>query len=65
MSREMTHENIKDSGAINTYIKVADRSLSALGFTEHGPAYVTLVLCRKAEMHGIQLKLMTNGQPLI
>ncbi len=65
MSREMTLENIKDSGAINTYIKVADRTVSAPDFTELNPAYVTLVLCRKAEMHGIQLKLMINGQPLI
>ena len=39
----MTFEEIKNNDVINTYIRQADRSLSALGFTEHSFAHVTLV----------------------
>jgi len=39
----MTFEEIKNDPVINTYIRQADRSLSALGFTEHSFAHVTLV----------------------
>ena len=53
----MTYEEIKKNEVINTYIKQANESLSALGFTEHGFAHVTLV----AEMTGYILK--TLGYP--
>lgn len=53
----MTYEEIKNNEVINTYIKQANDSLSALGFTEHGFAHVTLV----AEMSGYILK--TLGYP--
>lgn len=39
----MTYEEIKKSDAINTYIKMADKTLEALGFTEHSFAHVGLV----------------------
>lgn len=53
----MTYEEIRNNEVIKTYIKQADESLSALGFTEHGFAHVTLV----AEMAGYILK--TLGYP--
>ena len=40
---DMTYEEIKNVDVINTYIKLADRSLSRLGYTEHGFAHVTMV----------------------
>ena len=39
----MTYEEIKNNEAINTYIRHADASLSALGYTEHSFAHVTTV----------------------
>lgn len=39
----MTYNEIKNNAVINTYIKQADQSLSALGYTEHGFAHVTMV----------------------
>ncbi|MDO4460551.1 MAG: HD domain-containing protein [Clostridia bacterium] len=39
----MTYEAIKHNNDINTYIKAADESLAALGFTEHSFAHVTSV----------------------
>ena len=39
----MTYEDIKNNDEINTYIRQADQSLSALGYTEHSFAHVTLV----------------------
>ena len=39
----MTYEDIKHNPAINTYIKIADDSLNALGYTEHNYAHVTAV----------------------
>ncbi len=39
----MTYEEIKNNEAINTYIRHADASLSALGYTEHSFAHVTAV----------------------
>ncbi len=39
----MNFEQIKTNEEINTYIKEADKSLEALGFTEHSFAHVTLV----------------------
>ncbi|MBR7165819.1 MAG: HD domain-containing protein [Clostridia bacterium] len=39
----MTYESIKNDPAIRAYIKEADASLIALGFTEHSFAHVTVV----------------------
>lgn len=39
----MDYETIKNNEVINTYIKQANESLRALGFTEHGFAHVTMV----------------------
>ena len=39
----MTYNEIKKNKAIHTYITAADASLSALGFTEHSFAHVTVV----------------------
>jgi len=58
----MTFEEIKNNEAIRTYIKSADESLAALGFTEHSFAHVGIV----AENTGYILnKLMINEQQLI
>ena len=53
----MTYEEIKKNEAINTYIRQADASLVALGYTEHSFAHVTLV----AEKAGYMLQ--TLGYP--
>ncbi|MCR5803303.1 MAG: HD domain-containing protein [Clostridia bacterium] len=53
----MTYEEIKNNEVINTYIRLANESLSALGYTEHGFAHVTLV----AETTGYIMK--TLGYP--
>lgn len=53
----MTYEEIKNNEVIRTYIKLANESLDALGYTEHGFAHVTLV----AETAGYILK--TLGYP--
>ncbi len=50
----ITFEDIKKNPNINTYIKSADRSLLALGYTEHSFAHVTKV----AETAGYILKTM-------
>ena len=39
----MTYQEIRDNEEISTYIRQADMSLSALGFTEHSFAHVTIV----------------------
>ena len=39
----ITYQDIRKNEAINTYIKMADRSLGALGFTEHSFAHVAKV----------------------
>ena len=39
----MTYQDIKNNDEINTYIRQADQSLLALGYTEHSFAHVTLV----------------------
>lgn len=39
----ITYKQIKSNEAINTYIKEADASLDALGYTEHSFAHVTRV----------------------
>ena len=40
---QITFEDVKNNEAVNTYIKKADESLLALGFTEHSFAHVTSV----------------------
>ena len=39
----LTYEDVRNNEAIRTYIQRADESLTALGFTEHSFAHVTLV----------------------
>ena len=53
----MTYQEIKKNEEINIYIRQADLALSALGFTEHSFAHVTLV----AEKAGYILQ--TLGYP--
>ena len=53
----MTFEEIRKNEAINTYIRNADASLAALGFTEHSFAHVTLVAEKAAYI------LQTLGYP--
>lgn len=53
----MTFEEIKKNEAINTYIKKADESLIALGYTEHSFAHVTKVAVTAAYI------LETMGYP--
>lgn len=50
----MTYNDIKKNEAIHNYIKAADSSLAALGFTEHSFAHVTVV----AEKAGYILKTL-------
>jgi metal-dependent HD superfamily phosphatase/phosphodiesterase len=50
----MTYEQIRQDEAIKTYIRQADASLAALGFTEHSFAHVG----RVAEMAGYILEAM-------
>lgn len=50
----MTFEEIKKSEIINSYIRGADKSLAALGYTEHSFAHCTLV----AERAGYILKTL-------
>lgn len=37
---KITFQDVKDNAAVNAYIKKADESLTALGYTEHGFAHV-------------------------
>ena len=53
----ITLEQLKENAEIRTYISVADRSLAALGYTEHSFAHVTKV----AETAGYILE--TLGRP--
>ena len=50
----MTYEQIKENPTIQTYIAQADKSLAALGYTEHSYAHVT----RVAEMAGYILETL-------
>ena len=52
-----TYEDIRKNEAINTYIKKADESLKALGYTEHSFAHVTKVA------HFAQQLLLDLGYP--
>ena len=57
----MTYEEIRKSEEINTYIRQADLSLSALGYTEHSFAHVTLV----AEKAGYILRTLGFDDRLV
>ena len=57
----MTYEEIKQIDEINTYIRQADSSLSALGYTEHSFAHATLV----AEKAGYILKTLDYDDRMI
>ena len=46
----VTYENIKKDKSISAYIKAADASLGALGFTEHSFFHVTKVAITAAEI---------------
>lgn len=50
----LTYEQVKNDAAVRTYIQRANESLTALGFTEHSFAHVTMV----AEMAGYILETM-------
>lgn len=46
----LTYKDIKNSEEIKTYIRMADKSLDALGYTEHSFAHVGLVSERAGEI---------------
>ncbi len=46
----ISFEDVKNSAAVNAYIKKADESLTALGFTEHSFAHVTKVALTAADI---------------
>ena len=57
----MTYQEIRDNEEISTYIRQADMSLSALGFTEHSFAHVTIV----AEKAGYILQTLGYNKRLV
>ena len=57
----MTYQEIKDNEEISTYIRQADMSLSAPGFTEHSFAHVTIV----AEKAGYILQTLGYDKRLV
>ena len=57
----MTYQEIRDNEEISTYIRHADMSLSALGFTEHSFAHVTIV----AEKAGYILQTLGYDKRLV
>ena len=57
----MTYQEIRDNEEINTYIRQADMSLSALGYTEHSFAHVTIV----AEKAGYILQTLGYDKRLV
>ena len=46
----LTFEELKHNNTVNTYIKKADESLVALGYTEHSFAHVTKVAVTAADI---------------
>ena len=46
----MTYEAVKNNPAVKTYIEMADKSLAALGFTEHSYAHVGMVARRAGDI---------------
>ena len=57
----MTYQEIRDNEEISTYIRQADMSLAALGFTEHSFAHVTIV----AEKAGYILQTLGYDKRLV
>jgi metal-dependent HD superfamily phosphatase/phosphodiesterase len=57
----VTYQEIRDNEEISTYIRHADMSLSALGFTEHSFAHVTIV----AEKAGYILQTLGYDKRLV
>jgi len=57
----VTYQEIRDIEEINTYIRQADMSLSALGYTEHSFAHVTIV----AEKAGYILQTLGYDKRLV
>jgi metal-dependent HD superfamily phosphatase/phosphodiesterase len=57
----VTYQEIRDNEEINTYIRQADMSLSALGYTEHSFAHVTIV----AEKAGYILQTLGYDKRLV
>lgn len=57
----MKYQEIRDNEEINTYIRQADMSLSALGYTEHSFAHVTIV----AEKAGYILQTLGYDKRLV
>ena len=57
----MTYQEIRDNEEISTYIRQADMSLSALGYTEHSFAHVTIV----AEKAGYILQTLGYEKRLV
>ena len=51
---KITYEEIKKNDTVNTYIRRADESLTALGFTEHSFPHV----CKVAETAGMILSVL-------
>ena len=47
---KITFEDVRHNSAVNAYIKKADESLTALGYTEHSFAHVTKVAMTAAEI---------------
>ena len=47
---KITFEDVRQNPAVNSYIKKADESLTALGYTEHSFAHVTKVAMTGAEI---------------
>ena len=46
----ISYNDIKNSSSVKTYIEYADKSLSALGYTEHSYAHVGRVAHMAAEL---------------
>lgn len=46
----MTYEAVKNNPAVKIYIEMADKSLAALGFTEHSYAHVGMVARRAGDI---------------
>ena len=45
----VTYQDVRQDHAVTTYIRRADETLGALGFTEHSFAHVTAVFCSHDE----------------
>ena len=50
----ITYEDIRSNPKIRTYIQKADEMLSALGFTEHSFAHVTLCAQKAGDLKKVE-----------